>query len=90
MAMERVATTNSSADSRCEVSKKEDLTGRERLISNTLWGWGSYAVVLVIGFIMPRLIDRRLGQVELGIWDFSWSLISYLSYSSLGIGSSIN
>jgi len=89
MAMERVATTNSGVDSRCEVTK-EDLSGRERLFSNVLWGWISYFIVFAIGFIMPRLIDRRLGQVELGIWDFSWSLVSYLSYSNLGVGSAVN
>ncbi len=90
MAMERVTTSNLSVDSDCDATKKEDLTGRQKLLSNLLWAWGSYFFVFVIGFIMPRLIDRRLGQVELGIWDFAWSLVSYLSYSNLGIGSSVN
>jgi len=73
-----------------QVDTSKDLTGRDRLFANVLWGWGSYFIVIIIGFIMPRLIDRKLGQVELGIWDFSWSLVSYLSYSSLGIGASVN
>lgn len=68
----------------------QDLSGRDRIISNLLWGWGSYLVIVIAGFIMPRLIDRHLGQAELGIWDFSWSLVGYLSYSNMGIGSSIN
>ena len=71
-------------------NKKSDLSGRDRLLSNVLWGWGSYLVVIIAGFIMPRFIDRYVGQVNLGIWDFSWSLVSYLNYSSMGIGASIN
>jgi O-antigen/teichoic acid export membrane protein len=39
---------------------------------------------------MPRLVDHELGQFSLGIWDFCWSIVSYLHMSSLGIGSSIN
>ena len=70
--------------------QKEDLTGRDRLLSNVVWGWGSYVIVVIAGFIMPRLIDSHMGQADLGIWDFSWSLVSYLSYSGMGIGSSIN
>ena len=90
MMNERTTTTNSDADSHIDTTQQEDLTGRDRLVSNLFWSWGSYGLVFVIGFIMPRLIDRRLGQVELGIWDFAWSLVSYLSYSNLGIGSSVN
>ncbi|MHC5062326.1 MAG: hypothetical protein ACYTFK_14830, partial [Planctomycetota bacterium] len=52
---------------------KEDLTGRDRLVSNVIFNWAAYSVFIVAGFIMPRLIDRRLGQELLGIWDFAWS-----------------
>lgn len=45
---------------------------------------------IVAGFIMPRMIDRRLGQEMLGVWDFTWSLTSYFSLVQLGIGSSVN
>mgnify|MGYP001608045093 FL=1 len=69
---------------------KEDLTGRDRLLSNVLFSWGSYLVFVVAGFVMPRMIDRHLGQVTLGIWDFCWSLVSYLNLAGLGIGSSVN
>lgn len=69
---------------------EEDRYGRSRLLSNVVWGWGSYLFIFIIGFIMPRLIDRRIGQINLGIWDFGWSLVSYLSFSNLGIGSSVN
>lgn len=69
---------------------KPDLTGRDRIFSNLLHSWGGYLVVFVAGFLSPRLIDRNLGQMELGIWDFSWSFVNYMKLASLGIGSSIN
>jgi O-antigen/teichoic acid export membrane protein len=68
----------------------EDLTGRDRLVSNVIFNWAAYFVFIVAGFIMPRMIDRRLGQDLLGIWDFSWSLVSYFGLVQLGIGSSVN
>ena len=67
-----------------------DVTGQSRFKSNVLHSWGGSLVVFVAGFITPRLIDRHLGQTELGVWDFSWSFVSYLQLSMLGIGSSIN
>lgn len=70
--------------------QKEDLTGRDRMVTNVLWSWGGYLVVIAAGFIMPRLIDHHLGQLSLGIWDFCWSIVSYLGFSGLGIGSSVN
>ena len=54
----------------------EDLTGRDRLVSNVLFSWGGNFVFIIAGFIMPRMIDRRLGQELLGIWDFAWSLVN--------------
>jgi O-antigen/teichoic acid export membrane protein len=70
--------------------KEVDFTGRDRFTSNLLYSWGGYSIVIVAGFISPRLIDRCLGQVELGIWDFSWSFVNYLNLAMLGLGSSIN
>jgi len=68
----------------------EDFTGKNRFVYNVLTGWGSYVVFLVSGFILPRLIDNNLSQVSLGIWDFGWSIINYLSVSDIGVGGSIN
>jgi len=67
-----------------------DTSGRERLASNVLFSWGTHLVFIVAGFIMPRMIDRRLGQDLLGVWDFAWSLVSYFGLVQAGIGSSVN
>ena len=67
-----------------------DLTGRSRLVSNVLFTWGAQMVFFIAGFIMPRMIDRRLGQEVLGVWDFSWSLVTYFRFVEMGIASSVN
>jgi O-antigen/teichoic acid export membrane protein len=36
------------------------------------------------------MIDRRLGQELLGIWDFAWSMVSYFGLVEAGIGGSVN
>ncbi|WP_028862309.1 hypothetical protein [Psychromonas aquimarina] len=67
-----------------------DLSGKNRIVRNTLISWASHLVLVVSGFIMPRLMHEYIGQVQLGIWDFCWALISYLSLIGLGIGASSN
>ena len=69
---------------------KEDLTGRDRMVWNVLTSWAGHMVFVIAGFIMPRMIDRHIGQTSLGIWDFSWSLVNYFGLAGLGIGSSVN
>lgn len=69
---------------------KEDLTGRDRLVSNVIFSWAAHCVFIIAGFIMPRLIDRRLGQELLGVWDFAWSLVSYFGLIQADISSSVN
>ncbi len=69
---------------------EKDLTGRDRLVSNVLFTWAAQLVFIVAGFILPRTIDRRLGQELLGVWDFSWSLVNYFQLIPLGIASSVN
>jgi len=70
--------------------KMIDLTGREGLVRNVLFSWGGQLIFIAAGFIMPRLIDRRLGQEELGIWDFSWSVVGYFSFIQAGVSSAVN
>lgn len=71
-------------------NKNPDLTGRDRLVLNVVFSWAAHSVFIVAGFIMPRMIDRKLGQELLGIWDFSWSLVSYFNLVQAGIASSVN
>src|SRR3954469_22956445 len=68
----------------------EDRTGRSRLVSNVLFTWGGQMVFFVSGFIMPRLIDHKLGHEVLGVWDFSWSLVTYFRFLEMGVGASVN
>ncbi len=67
-----------------------DQFGVDRIAWNIVSSWAAYVVFVVAGFIMPRLIDRHLGNAALGVWDLGWSLVSYLGLTSLGIGSGVN
>lgn len=67
-----------------------DITGRDRMSRNVAFAWGGYMVNVVTGFIVPRLISDQLGQATLGIWDFSWSIVSYFGLVQLGLGSSVS
>jgi O-antigen/teichoic acid export membrane protein len=71
-------------------AEKPDLTGRSRLVSNVLFTWGGQMVFFVSGFIMPRMIDHKLGTEVLGVWDFSWSLVTYFRFVDMGINASVN
>lgn len=76
--------------SRQDKVESHDLTGRDRLVSNVLFSWAAHSVFIVAGFITPRMINRRLGQDLLGVWDFSWSLVNYFQLVRASIGSSVN
>ncbi len=67
-----------------------DLTGRQRLAGNVLSSWAGQCIFIIAGFVMPRMIDKRLGQDLLGVWDFSWSLVSYFSLVQVGVIGSIS
>ena len=67
-----------------------DITGQGRIGRNVLTSWMSHAVFVVFGFVMPRVVDETLGQELLGVWDFGWSVVSYLGLAMVGIGSSVN
>lgn len=73
-----------------DIAIATDVTGERRIAWNVATSWAGHAVFLVGGFILPRVIDRHIGQVSLGIWDFSWSLINYFGLAGMGIGSSVN
>jgi O-antigen/teichoic acid export membrane protein len=72
------------------VIKAEDLTGQNRFAWNLMISWISQLVLIFSGFIMPRLVDEKVGQAALGIWDFGWSFVSYLTLVGLGMGACFN
>lgn len=69
---------------------QQDISGRDRLISNVLFSWTSHLVFFIAGFIMPRMIDNHLGQELLGVWDLGWSLVGYFYLVQGGVNSSVN
>ena len=71
-------------------SREHDLTGQKRFARNVGASYLGQFAFIIFGFILPRVIDEKIGQTSLGIWDFGWSLVSYLSLSMIGIGSSVN
>ncbi|MHC4166761.1 MAG: oligosaccharide flippase family protein [Planctomycetota bacterium] len=73
-----------------DVEVDSDPAGRDRMVSNVLFSWGGHFVFIIAGFVMPRMIDRRLGKELLGIWDFAWSLVAYFHLVEAGISSSVN
>ena len=77
-------------DEAAAVNAEVDLTGRKGMVRNVLFSWGCQLVFIAAGFIMPRLIDHRLGQEVLGIWDFSWSVVGYFTFVQAGVASAVN
>ncbi len=71
-------------------AETEDLTGKSRILSNVLTSWIAQLLTIITGFLLPRMIDESVGQAGLGIWDFAWTISSYIALSQLGIGSSLN
>ena len=67
-----------------------DHSGRNRLAQNVLASWGGHLVFVIMGFILPRLLDQKLGVTALGIWDFGWSIVSYFEMAQVGVGSSVS
>lgn len=70
--------------------RRPDLSGRDRFAWNVFTSWASYGVFIISGFILPRFIDRHVGQAALGVWDFAWSIISYFGLAQVGMGSTVN
>lgn len=68
---------------------KYDHSGRNRIAWNVLTSWAGYIVFVVAGFVMPRMVDSYIGQTSLGVWDFCWSLVTYLSLADISIGTSV-
>jgi O-antigen/teichoic acid export membrane protein len=73
-----------------EGAAPEDPTGRHRMAFNVLTSWAGHLVFVIAGFLLPRILDRQIGQEMLGLWDFAWSLVSYFGLADIGAGSSLS
>lgn len=58
-------------------------------LHNVAYVWFAYLISVITGFLMPRMISDRLGVNSLGVWDFTWSVVSYFGIIQLGLGSSV-
>ena len=57
-------------------------------LRSVLANWAGEVVGVVSGFFLPRLIDQRMSRDELGIWDYGWSVRTYVAHVDPGLGSS--
>ena len=64
--------------------------GRDRIPWNVLASWGGQFVQMISGFILPRMIDAELGQLQLGIWDFAWSVVTSFMLLQGGVVAAVN
>lgn len=73
-------------------SDRDELTPKasNRILRNVVANWVGHFVAIISGFILPRLINNNLGDVRLGLWDFGWSIVAYMSLLTAGITSSTN
>lgn len=63
---------------------------RPSTVRNVTTSWIWQIIVLANGFILPRLIDHKLGPELLGVWDFGWSWVFYVRNLHMGISASVN
>ncbi len=63
---------------------------RSTIVRNVLANWLWSLMVMAIGFVLPRLIDGNLGREMLGVWDYGWLLVFFISLLALGVTSAVN
>ena len=66
-----------------------DITGKSQFLRNVVVSWGMHIFVLAAGFIVPRQISDSLGNVSLGIWDFGWATVRYMSVTNMGMAGAL-
>ena len=70
--------------------KAAKISGQNRIARNLASRWLGQIVVIVSGFVIPRLIDDSLGAVALGIWDSAWATVSYFRFIGFGLSGGLN
>ncbi len=66
------------------------MSGRSRLAMNVVASWLAQFVCIAGGFVLPRVVNDKIGQGALGVWDFAWSLTGLFALLQGGIVSSVN
>ncbi|MEM8547566.1 MAG: hypothetical protein AAGF46_05295, partial [Pseudomonadota bacterium] len=85
-----MSTTEDSEPRTDQSALQRDPTGQRRAGKNLIVGWIAKLSVVISGFVLPRLISDTLGAVQLGIWDFGWSLVAYFRLLGLGLATGLN
>ena len=57
---------------------------------NVVASWLAQFVCIAGGFVLPRVVNDKIGQGALGVWDFAWSLTGLFALLQGGIVSSVN
>jgi len=65
------------------------VSARRTVISATVTAWLYRGINLVTGIVTLPLIAAHLGKEELGVWLLVGNLVSFISLSDIGVGSSI-
>jgi len=47
-------------------------------------------VFVITGFVLPRLVNDRIGIERLGVWDFGWSIVAHLTLVGGGMMSAVS
>lgn len=56
---------------------------------NVLSNWAWYALTIISGFLLPRLIEKNDGRALLGVWDLCWTLVTFVNLLMMGIVSAV-
>lgn len=57
------------------------------VLRSVIANWATETVMVVSGFVLPRLIQDGMGTARLGVWDFGWLVRSYIDMSVSSVGS---
>lgn len=71
-------------------SSDRPISARKTVISAALSAWIYRGINLATGMVSLPLIATHLGKEELGVWLLVGNLVSFVSLSDFGIGSSIS
>jgi O-antigen/teichoic acid export membrane protein len=62
---------------------------QRRFVKNVLWSWSGVAASLFQGIVITRIVIRRLGPAQYGIWALIFSILDYFWFFDLGLNSAV-